>query len=136
MVAGRRSTSARVSSRLGVPMHLALPVRDENRSRRFYETYLGFDAEPAERMSDGVLMLYDAAGIALALEETEEPISLPGFLHFGFRSASSAGEVRAFRDRFRRDGVPIAEEWEEPDYVSVKCRDPDGYVVELSWEPD
>ena len=28
------------------------------------------------------------------------------------------------------------EEWDEPDYVSVKCRDPDGYVIELAWEPD
>jgi hypothetical protein len=26
--------------------------------------------------------------------------------------------------------------WDEPDYVSVKFRDPDGYVVEVSWEPD
>jgi len=117
-------------------MHLALPVRDEARSRRFYETYFGFDAVPPERMSDGVLMLYDAAGFALALKETDETISLPGFLHFGFRSASSADDVRAFRDRLRRDGVPIAEEWEEADYVSVKCRDPDGYVIELAWEPD
>jgi hypothetical protein len=32
--------------------------------------------------------------------------------------------------------VPITESWEEPDYVSVKCRDPDGYVIELAWEPD
>jgi catechol-2,3-dioxygenase len=45
--------------------HIALAVRDRERSRHFYETYFGF----------------------------------------------------------------------EPDYVSVKCRDPDGYVVEFSWEP-
>ena len=44
--------------------------------------------------------------------------------------------MRAFRDRLRQDGVPIVEEWEEPGYVSVKCRDPDGYVIELAWEPD
>jgi hypothetical protein len=31
--------------------------------------------------------------------------------------------------------VPIQEEWEEPEYVSVKCRDPDGYIVEAAWEP-
>ncbi|MGH3012445.1 MAG: VOC family protein [Gaiellaceae bacterium] len=116
--------------------HLALAVRDEERSRRFYETYFGFDVAPAERMSDGVLMLFDAGDFSLALKETEEPISLPSFLHFGFRSAASPDEVRAFRDRLRRDGVPITEEWEEPDYVSVKCRDPDGYVIELAWEPD
>jgi hypothetical protein len=34
------------------------------------------------------------------------------------------------------DGIPIVEEWDEPDHVSVKCRDPDGYVVEAAWEPD
>jgi hypothetical protein len=28
------------------------------------------------------------------------------------------------------------EELDEADYVSVKCHDPDGYVVELSWEPE
>jgi catechol 2,3-dioxygenase-like lactoylglutathione lyase family enzyme len=44
--------------------------------------------------------------------------------------------VRAFAERLRADGVPIVGEWNEPDYVSVKCRDPDGYVVELAWEPD
>jgi hypothetical protein len=25
---------------------------------------------------------------------------------------------------------------DEPTYVSVKCRDPDGYIVEASWEPE
>lgn len=116
--------------------HLALAVHDEERSRRFYETYFGFGVTPADRMSDGVLMLYDADDFSLALKETQEPISLPTFLHFSFRSAVSPDEVRAFRDRLRHDGVPITEEWEEPDYVSVKCRDPDGYVIELAWEPD
>jgi hypothetical protein len=32
-------------------------------------------------------------------------------------------------------GVRIVEEWDEPEYVSVKCLDPDGYVVEAAWEP-
>ena len=31
--------------------------------------------------------------------------------------------------RFR---VELVEEWDEPDYVSVKCRDPDGYIVEAA----
>jgi hypothetical protein len=26
--------------------------------------------------------------------------------------------------------------WDEPDYVSVKFKDPDGYVVEVSWESE
>jgi catechol 2,3-dioxygenase-like lactoylglutathione lyase family enzyme len=115
---------------------LALAVRDEERSRRFYETYFGFGAAPAERMSDGVLMLHDADDFSLALNEVNEPISLPAFFHFGFRGATSPDEVRAFRERLRRDRIPITEEWDEPDYVSVKCRDPDGYVVEFAWEPE
>jgi hypothetical protein len=42
--------------------------------------------------------------------------------------------VRAFRDRVVSDGVELVDWWDEPDYVSVKFRDPDGYVVEVSWD--
>ena len=115
--------------------HLALAVRDQERSRRFYESYFGFDAEPAREYDDGVLMLYNADGFSLALGPTDEPIRLPAFFHFGV-GAPSPEDVRAFAERLRADGVPIVGEWNEPDYVSVKCRDPDGYVVELAWEPD
>ena len=115
--------------------HLALAVRDQERSRRFYETYFGFDVAPAHEYDDGVLMLYNADGFSLALGSTDEPIQMPPFFHFGL-GVPTPDDVRAFRDRLRADGVPIVEEWEEPDYVSVKCLDPDGYVVELSWEPD
>ena len=115
--------------------HLALAVRDRERSRRFYETYFGFDAAPPREYDDGVLMLYNADGFALALGPTAEPIELPHFLHFGL-GVESPEDVREFAQRLREDGVPIVEEFDEPEYVSVKCRDPDGYVVELSWESD
>jgi catechol 2,3-dioxygenase-like lactoylglutathione lyase family enzyme len=114
--------------------HLALPVRDQERSRRFYETYFGFGAQPARRYDDDVLMLYNAEGFSLALGPAGDEITLPKFLHFGVHVAS-ADQVRAFRDRLRADGVTIVEEWEEREYVSVKCLDPDGYVVEAAWEP-
>jgi catechol 2,3-dioxygenase-like lactoylglutathione lyase family enzyme len=114
--------------------HLALAVRDQERSRRFYESYFGFDAEPARRYDDDVLMLYNADGFSLALGPTNEEVRLPEFLHFGIH-LPSADAVHTLRDRLVADGVPIAGEWEEPDYVSVKCRDPDGYVVEAAWEP-
>ena len=114
--------------------HLALPVSDQERSRRFYESYLGFDAEPARRYDGGVLMLYNADGFSLALGPTEEPIRLPEFLHFGVH-LSSRKAVEDFRARLRADGVRIVEEWDEPDYVSVKFLDPDGYVIEAAWEP-
>ena len=115
--------------------HLALAVKDQERSRRFYETYFGFGAKPSRWYDGGVLMLYDADGFSLALGPADEEIRLPGFLHFGKRLPTREA-VLAFRNRLAADGVPLVEEWDEPDYVSVKCRDPDGYVVEASWEPD
>jgi len=114
--------------------HLALPVSDQERSRRFYETYFGFDAEPAREYDGGVVMLYNADGFTLALGPTEEPVAFPSFLHFGIH-LSSPEDVREFRTRLAAGGVPILEEWNEPEYVSVKCSDPDGYVVEAAWEP-
>jgi len=114
--------------------HLALPVSDQETSRRFYETYFGFDAKPMRRYDDEVLMLYNAEGFALALGPTKEPIRLPSFLHFGIQLPSPEA-VRALRERLVADDVPVVEEWNEPEYVSVKCRDPDGYIVEAAWEP-
>jgi catechol 2,3-dioxygenase-like lactoylglutathione lyase family enzyme len=114
--------------------HLAIPVRDQERSRRFYERYFGFGARPARRYDGGVLMLYDDAGFALALGPTEEPIDRPAWMHFGVGLPDRAA-VLALRDRLAADGVELVEEWDEPEYVSVKCRDPDGYIVEASWEP-
>jgi catechol 2,3-dioxygenase-like lactoylglutathione lyase family enzyme len=113
--------------------HLALAVQELERSRRFYESYFGFTR--GRFADDGVFLVENGAGFLLALGETDEPIRLPAFLHFGFAAAKAREEVHAFRDRLAADGVPIVEERDEPGYVSVKCRDPDGYVVELAWEP-
>jgi len=115
--------------------HLAIPVSDQLRSRRFYETYFGFGARPAKRYDDGVLMLYNAEGFALALGPSTEPITRPSWMHFGV-GFPSREDVLALRKRFVGDGIELVEESDEPGYVSVKCRDPDGYIVEASWEPE
>ena len=114
--------------------HLALAVSDQARSIRFYADYFGFVPEPEPR-EDGVHILHDEAGFSLALGPVEEPIVLPPFFHFG-RGAASPDDVRAFRDRVEADGLEIVDWWDEPDYVSVKFRDPDGYVIEVGWEPE
>jgi catechol 2,3-dioxygenase-like lactoylglutathione lyase family enzyme len=114
--------------------HLAIPVRDQERSRRFYETYFGFGAGQARRYGDGVLMLYNAAGFALALGPSVERIARPSWMHFGV-GLPDRDAVHALRDRLVSDGVELVEEWDEPQYVSVKCRDPDGYIIEAAWEP-
>jgi catechol 2,3-dioxygenase-like lactoylglutathione lyase family enzyme len=116
--------------------HIALAVRDQERSRHFYETYFDFDPVTARVAEDGVLLIEGPDGILLALAQTDEPIQLPSFLHFGFRVAESPAQVRAFRDRLAGDGIEIVEESDETGYVSIKCRDPDGYVIEFAWETD
>ena len=113
--------------------HLALPVGDQERSRSFYERYFGFGARPPREYADGVVMLFDAGGFALALGRAEQPPEPPGFLHFGFLAAT-AEEVRTVRETLEIDGIEVVESWDEPDYLGVKCRDPDGYVVEVFWE--
>jgi len=114
--------------------HIALAVSDQSRSRRFYETYFEFDSNTAWVAEDGVLLIEGPGEVTLALGETDEAISLPTFLHFGFRSAADANEVRAFRDRLAADGIEVTAFSGERDYVSVKCKDPDGYVIEFAWE--
>ena len=116
--------------------HIALAVSDQARSRRFYETYFEFDPATAWVAEDGVLLIEGPGEVTLALGETAKPIVLPAFLHFGFRAALDPEEVRAFHRRLAGDGIEIAEFWDEADYVSVKCKDPDGYVIEFSWEPE
>ena len=81
--------------------HLAIPVSDQERSRRFYETYFGFGARPARRYDDGVLMLYDAKGFALALGLAEERIAPPTWMHFGVGMRDREA-VRALPRRGRR----------------------------------
>jgi catechol 2,3-dioxygenase-like lactoylglutathione lyase family enzyme len=114
--------------------HLALPVRDEERSRRFYEAYFGFHLGPAQRYDDGVLMLRNGEGFDLALKAGEEPTPLPRFLHFGFRLPHPEA-VRRLLARVLEDGVDVVERSEEVQYVGFKCLDPAGYVVEAFWEP-
>ncbi|HYH89981.1 MAG TPA: VOC family protein, partial [Solirubrobacteraceae bacterium] len=71
--------------------------------------------------------------VSLALGHAAVRPTLPPFLHFGF-TLDDPGTVRELRAAFEREGVEIVEFCDEPGYVSVKCRDPDGYVVETSWE--
>jgi catechol 2,3-dioxygenase-like lactoylglutathione lyase family enzyme len=113
--------------------HLAIPVGDQERSRRFYEGYFGFGARPARRYSDGVLMLYDDRGFALALGPADTPPVPPRWMHFGIALPDRAA-VLALRERLAADGHELVEDYDEPGYVSVKCRDPDGYIVEAFWE--
>ena len=53
----------------------------------------------------------------------------------GRRLDRDAEAVRALRTRLEADGVPVIERDDEPELVSFKCLDPDGWRVEAYWEP-
>jgi catechol 2,3-dioxygenase-like lactoylglutathione lyase family enzyme len=115
--------------------HLALAVRDQQRSIEFYARYFGFDPSSARVYPDGVIIVKDAHGFALALGPDDGPVRAPGFPHFGFGMTTSE-DVAALRARVLADGVELVEDEDEADYVGFKCLDPDGHVVEVSWEPE
>jgi len=112
--------------------HLALAVRDPDRSLAFYTDVLGLTG--TTRREDDGLLLVAPDGFILALLDGEPPQPAAPF-HFGI-SASTPDDVRAARRRLHALGVEETEWADEADYVSTKVRDPDGYVVEISWEPD
>ena len=113
--------------------HLAISVRDQQRSIAFYSTFFGFDPSTARRYPDGVIIVRDADDFSLALGPDKAPERSPGFPHFGFH-ADSPEEVRRLRARLVADGVELVEDEDSEGYVGFKCLDPDGHVVEVAWE--
>jgi catechol 2,3-dioxygenase-like lactoylglutathione lyase family enzyme len=108
-------------------VHLNLTVADVERSLEFYRAWFGFD-RPPRAYPDGAVFVNDAGGFDLALHPRGSGV------HFGFR-CDEPGEVRALRDTLAAAGVPITEAYDEDGYVNLKCLDPDGYEVEVYWEP-
>jgi len=113
--------------------HLALAVRDQQRSIEFFAAYFGFDPSTAHRYPDGVIIIRDAGGFALALGQAREPEHTPGFPHFGF-DMDSLQEVRALRARLVAEAIELVEDEDTETYVGFKCLDPDRHVIEVSWE--
>jgi catechol 2,3-dioxygenase-like lactoylglutathione lyase family enzyme len=113
--------------------HLGLPVRDCRRSIRFYARYFEFDPDTAQSYPDGTVIVRNPDGFDLALHQVPEVGASPGFLHFGFAMADPDA-VRALKERLVRDAVAVIEGDDEPQLVSVKCLDPDGWRVEVYWE--
>ncbi|TDD29179.1 VOC family protein [Actinomadura sp. KC06] len=112
-------------------IHLGLPVRDLQRSRRFYETYFDFDPASA-RLGDGTITIRNADGVTLAFHGGQD-IEPPAFVHFGFRLFAPE-EVKDLLTRMQADGVDIIGQYDDPGYVSFTCTDPDGHRIEAYWE--
>jgi len=113
--------------------HLALAVRDQQRAIAFYARFFRFDPSSARTYPDGVVIVHDPDGFALALGLDDSAERGSGFPHFGFEM-DSPDEVRRLRERLVADGVELVEDEESEGYVGFKCLDPDGHVVEVAWE--
>jgi hypothetical protein len=70
----------------------------------------------------------------LALMRGEPMSGEEAAVHFGC-SLPDGATARDFRERLRIRGVPELEWEDSAEYVGVKVADPDGYVVELAYDP-
>jgi catechol 2,3-dioxygenase-like lactoylglutathione lyase family enzyme len=113
--------------------HLNLRVRDADACRRFYEEHFGFRLAFA---AEGGWFLRNDEGFLLALVPVERHQSLPTGFHIGF-GLEAPDEVLALHGRLVAAGVaPGALEDFRPgeEYVTFRCRDPDGTEIEVFWE--
>jgi hypothetical protein len=51
------------------------------------------------------------------------------------RSPATSSRISYFADPLTEDGIEIVERWDEPGYVSLKCRDPTATSSRPFWEP-
>lgn len=110
--------------------HLGLPVRDVERSIRFYGEHFAFDPATAQRYPDGTVIIRNGDGFDLALHAVQDAGHPQPFLHFGFRM-DTVSDVGAVLGRIRAAEIEVIEQ----DQESFKCLDPDGHRVEVYWEP-
>ena len=112
--------------------HLHLKVGSVERSRSFYERFFGL----AEFVRHGdILFMRAGAGMDLALAPTTEAVTAPSGFHFGFR-LDTAADVERLHATLLSASVPMRRPISrDDDFVSFRCLDPDGYDIEVYWEP-
>jgi catechol 2,3-dioxygenase-like lactoylglutathione lyase family enzyme len=112
--------------------HLNITVSDLDRSAAFYGRWFGFDRVLVD-YGDGTRFITDGDGFELGLHPGIPKGSATDW-HFGFLATGAAG-VRDLMAALAVAGVVISDLEDEVGYVGFKCRDPDGYLIEVYWEP-
>lgn len=114
--------------------HVALAVKDAKRSFEFYRDLFGVIAVYQDESS--IQAQTPGSRDVLVFEENPAKAGQPGgVVHFGFRLVEPGGITDALRD-FERLGVEIVSQGEfSPGQPFVFFRDPDGYEIEVWFEP-
>lgn len=111
--------------------HLHLHVRDRVRATEFYRRWFGL---AVRREGDDITFLTGTDDFLLALMDDSDPAPAPPWFHLGMRLPSAAA-VRDLLARMQAANVPIAKPlYEDAGFASFRCRDADGYAIELYWE--
>jgi catechol-2,3-dioxygenase len=111
--------------------HLHLHVRDRQRASEFYRRWFGLGVR---REGEDITFLTGPDQFLLALMQDPQPAPVPAWFHFGMRLAS-AEALHELLDRMQAAQVPIAKPlYKDATFASFRCRDPDGYAIELYWE--
>ena len=111
--------------------HLHLHVRDRARAVEFYRRWFGLS--PRREGAD-ITFIAGSGGFLLALMDDANPAPPPPWFHFGL-AMPSLDALRALHTSMLQASVPIAKAWYEGESsASFRCRDPDGYTVEVYWE--
>ena len=113
--------------------HLALAVRDPNRSFRFYQRLLGVRA--VYRRADFIQAQTPGSWDVLVFQKKASRAGKTGGVaHFGFR-LQDPGDIDAASREVKRAGGKILSQGEFcPGEPYLFARDPDGYEVEIWYE--
>jgi catechol 2,3-dioxygenase-like lactoylglutathione lyase family enzyme len=114
--------------------HIALAVKDAERSLRFYQQVLG--VVPVYRSADFIQAQTPGSRDVLVFQQGEKRIGVTGgIIHFGFRLARAADIDAAVRAVEKAGGGSIRRGEFVPGEPYVFFTDPDGYEVEIWYEP-
>ena len=118
--------------------HIALPVTDLDRSIRFYQALLGAEIRYRSERGDSADISTPGCHDVITLQKaTDQTVGdLGAAQHIGFRLQAQEN-VDVVAEAVLHAGGTVHEKGHfTPDEPYAFAKDPDGYVIELWYEPD